>query len=268
MKVLITRPLNQADSFAKALTDAGFEPVYFPVIEIRSFEENVALDRAIDKLGCYDWIVFTSVNGVDAFFRVFARERNDRSNLPFRMGIASPTARTESPLGKDKFPRIAAIGPKTAQSLASRGVTPDFVPEEYVAEAIMPGLGDLRGCWVLLPRAEIARKALPEAIVAAGGVAHEIAVYQTLPAEAGPDGLTALKSGVDVITFTSPSTVENFVEIVRRAGFDPFHLPGIPKIACIGPITQKAAEEAGFSDVIVAEEYTAEGIVELLRSRA
>ena len=258
MKVLITRPRNQADSFANALVEAGFEPVYFPVIEIRPFEENVALDRAIAKLECYDWIVFTSVNGVDAFFNVIAREYNDRSNPLIGEEFASPLA------CNDKHPRVAAIGPKTAQSLESRGVTPDFVPDEYVAEAILPGLGDLRGRWVLLPRAEIARKALPEAIVQAGGVAHEIAVYQTLPVEPDPDGLAALKSGVDAVTFTSPSTVTNFVEIVRRDGLDPLSLPGNPKIACIGPITQKAAEEAGFVGVLTASEYTADGLVELL----
>jgi uroporphyrinogen-III synthase len=255
MKVLITRPRTQAASFASALAKAGFEPVFFPVIEIRPFEENVALDRAIAKLSCYDWIVFTSVNGVDAFF----------ARLP------SPRLRHPSPLGigdGGEGVRVAAIGPKTAQSLEARGVTPDFVPDEYVAEAILPGLGDLRGRWVLLPRAEIARKALPEAILQAGGVVHEIAVYQTLPAEPDPNGLAALKSGVDAVTFTSPSTVENFVEIVRRVGLDPLNLPGNPKIACIGPITQKAAEEAGFVDVIVAEEYTSEGIVKLLRNGA
>ena len=266
MKILITRPRNQADSFANALSDAGFEPIFFPVIEIRPFEENVALDRAIAKLGCYDWIVFTSVNGVDAFFNVIAREQSDRSKLPFGEGLASPLARTASPLGNDILPKVAAIGPKTARSLEARGVTPDFVPEEYVAEAILPGLGDLRGRWVLLPRAEIARKALPEAIVAAGGVAHEIAVYQTVPAEIDRDGLAALRSGVDAVTFTSPSTVENFVEIVRRAGLNPLSLPGSPKVACIGPITRKAAEEAGFENILVANEYTAEGLVQLLQN--
>jgi uroporphyrinogen-III synthase len=267
MKVLITRPRNQAASFANALADAGFDPIFFPVIEIRPFKENVALDRAIEKITCYDWIVFTSVNGVDAFFSVIAREYSDRpswpgqgSNLPFGKGIASPLARN------DISPKIAAIGPKTAASLEARGVTLDFVPEEYVAEAILPGLGDLRGRWVLLPRAEIARKALPEAIVAAGGVAHEIAVYQTLPTEPDPDGLAALKSGVDAVTFTSPSTVENFVEIVRRTGLNPVQLPKNPLIACIGPITQKAAQEAGYSDIVVAEEYTTEGIVALLHN--
>jgi uroporphyrinogen-III synthase len=246
MKVLITRPRSQADLFADALANAGFEPIFFPVIEIRPFEENVALDRAIEKLKCYDWVVFTSVNGVDAFFEHLA------SPFPFQ--------------GEGPGVRVAAIGPKTAQSLEVRGVTPDFVPEEYVAEAILPGLGDLRGRWVLLPRAEIARKALPDTIVAAGGVAHEIAVYQTLPAKPDPDGLAALKSGVDTVTFTSPSTVENFVEIVRRVGLNPVQLPGNPLIACIGPITQKAAQEAGFSDIVVAEEYTSEGIVMLLHN--
>ena len=260
MKVLITRPRSQADSFADALANAGFEPIFFPVIEIRPFEENIALDRAIEKIGCYDWIVFTSVNGVDAFFNVIASRR--RSNPIVIREIASITSPTRS----DIFPKVAAIGPKTAQSLEARGMTPDFVPKEYVAEAILPGLGDLRGRWVLLPRAEIARKALPEAIVAAGGVAHEIAVYQTLPAESDSDGLATLKTGVDAVTFTSPSTVENFVEIIRHAGLDPLQLPRNPLIACIGPITQKAAEEAGFAETIVAEEYTAEGLVELLRN--
>jgi uroporphyrinogen III methyltransferase/synthase len=258
MKILITRPRNQADSFAEALSEAGFEPIFFPVIEIRPFEENVALDRAITKINCYDWIVFTSVNGVDAFFERFDFHRMDTE----RAGKSTINLRK---LG-DSAMKVAAIGPKTAQSLEDRGVMPDFVPDEYIAEAILPGLGDLRGRWVLLPRAEIARKALPEAIVAAGGVAHEIAVYQTLPAESDPEGLAALKSGVDAVTFTSPSTVENFVEIVRRAGLNPLSLPKNPIIACIGPITQKAAQEAGFSDIVVAEEYTTEGIVMLLHN--
>ena len=246
MKILITRPRNQADSFADALANAGFEPIFFPVIEIRPFEDNVMLDRAIAKLECYDWIVFTSVNGVDAFF--------ERAGSPFPFQ------------GKGPGVRVAAIGPKTAASLEARGVKIDFVPEEYVAEAILPGLGDLRGRWVLLPRAEIARKALPEAIVEAGGVAHEIAVYRTVTVEPDPDRLAALKSGVDAVTCTGPSTVTNFVEIVRQAGLNPLSLPGNPKIACIGPITQQAAEEAGFADLLVAEEYTAEGLVELLRN--
>jgi uroporphyrinogen III methyltransferase/synthase len=242
MKILITRPRNQADSFAETLSAAGFKPVYFPVIEIRPFEENFALDRAIARLGCYDWVIFTSVNGVEAFFEHMSPRHHGDVGVKF-----------------------AAIGPKTAQALESRGVHPDFVPKEYVAEAILPGLGDLRGRWVLLPRAEIARKALPESIAAAGGIPHEIAVYRTVLAEPDPDGLARLRSGVDAITFTSPSTVRSFVEIVHREGIDPLHLPNNPIIVCIGPITQKAAEEAGFSSSIVAEEYTMEGLLAAIK---
>jgi uroporphyrinogen-III synthase len=105
MKILITRPRNQADSFADALALAGFEPVFFPVIEIRPFEENVALDRAIAKLNCYDWIVFTSVNGVDAFFK---RLPSPLAPLPGEGGE-----------GCRRGVRVAAIGPKTAHSLKS-----------------------------------------------------------------------------------------------------------------------------------------------------
>ena len=171
---------------------------------------------------------------------------------------------------KDIFSGIktAAIGEKTAGALLQYGVKPDFVPEEYVAEAILPGLGDLCGRWVLLPRAEGARKALPEAIAAAGGVAHEIAVYRTVPADPDPIGLAALKSGVDVVTFTSSSTVKNFVSLVLQAGLDPLHLAGSPRIACIGPITQQTALELGFTNLVMAETYTTAGLVSLLTSAA
>ncbi len=248
MKVIITRPRSQADSFAQALTEAGFEPVFFPVIEILPLEENVALERAIEKLSCYDWVIFTSVNGVKVFFETMSHVTGNIENKA-RFGAV----------------KTAAIGPKTAKALQQQGIEPDFVPDEYVAEAILPGLGDLRGRWVLLPRAEAARKALPEAILAVGGIAHEIAIYQTIPAIPDTAGLEALKSGVGAVTFTSPSTVENFVQLVRQAGLDPLHLAGNPKIACIGPITQKAAINLGFTDTIIGKDYTTEGLIRLLR---
>ena len=160
--------------------------------------------------------------------------------------------------------RVAAIGPKTAEALQARGVIPNFIPDEYVAEAILPGLGDLRGRWVLLPRAEIARKALPEAIFEAGGIPHEIAVYRTLPAQPDSEGLAALKSGVDIVTLTSPSTVQNFVAIARQNGLDPLALPGNPWFACIGPITEKAAREEGFANLVTAREYTTAGLIEVI----
>ncbi len=250
MKVLITRPRAQSESFGEALKMAGFEPIYFPVIEIRAVENNAELDSAIKNLAKYDWVVFTSVNAVDIVFDVVAR----RAFFPTK----------QSPIYSDIAPKVAAIGPKTAEALRKRNIEPDFVPEEYVAETILPGLGDLRGKCVLLPRAEIARKELPEAIVKAGGIAHDIVVYQTLPAEVDMDGLAALKSGVDVITFTSASTVENFVAMMRQNELDPLNLPNNPLFACIGPITEQAARDEGLVNLVVAKEYTTDGLIEAI----
>jgi uroporphyrinogen-III synthase len=241
-RILVTRPRAQADEFANKLRAAGFEPIFFPVIEIKPVEDNLALERALSKLGCYEWIVFTSVNAVDVVFGNYSR-------LIFSDSVGT---------------RFAAIGPKTAGSLKAYGIDPHFVPEEYVAEAILPGLGDLIGKWVLLPRAEIARKALPEAIFHAGGIPHEITVYKTLPSQPDPNGLEALRAGVDVVTLTSPSTVENFIAITEKHGLNPLHLPNNPRFACIGPITEEAAKEAGLSDLVVAKEYTTDGLLAVL----
>jgi len=240
-RILVTRSRAQADDFAEKLRSAAFEPIFFPVIEIQPIENNVGLERALSKLDCYEWIVFTSVNAVEVVFDQFP-------SLNWSEGV-----------------KVATIGPKTAEALKTRGVNPDFVPQEYVAEAILPGLGDLRGKWVLLPRAEIARKALPEAILNAGGVPHEITVYKTLPAQPDLESLEALRAGVDVITFTSPSIVQNFIAIARQNGLDPLRLPNNPLFACIGPITEQAAKEAGLPNVMVAKEYTTDGLLALLK---
>lgn len=225
------------------MQQAGFEPIYFPVIEIHPADDFSELDKALAEIECYDWLVFTSVNAVDVVFD--------------RIAIAGAKPHLD-------HVKIAAIGPKTAEALRLRGIEPFFMPDEYVGEAILPGLGDLRGKWVLLPRAEIARQALPEAIVLAGGVAHEIIVYQTLPAEVDAEGLAALKAGVDWVTFTSSSTVQNFAQITRQQGLNPLDLPGNPKIACIGPITEKAARVEGFMVDVVAAEYTTDGLIEAM----
>ncbi len=248
-RILITRPRSQAGEFAAALTSAGFEPIFFPVIEIRPVEDTTLIDGAIQQLASYDWVIFTSVNGVDAFWGRLGALRD--KDIPKEKGFP-------------KQVRVAAIGPKTANALKIRGVYPDFVPEEYVAEAILPGLGELQGRRVLLPRAEIARKALSEAILRAGGIAHEIAMYRTLPAQIDPQGLEALRRGVEVITFTSPSTVHGFFEIARNAGLDPLNLPCHPLVACIGPITASAAREEGLVVDLIADEYTIEGLVKKL----
>jgi uroporphyrinogen-III synthase len=242
-RVLITRPSRQAGDFADLLRGYGAIPVIFPTIRISPGEETPALDRALQELDQYDWLVVTSVNGVRAMW-----ERLDN------LGIARLPASL----------KVAAIGPKTASAMQEKGVGCDFIPEEYVAEAILPGLGDVRGKRVLLLRADIARQALPQAIVQAGGTSEEIAVYRTVPAQINPEALRALRQGVDILTFTSSSTVRSFIEITREAGLEPQALPGKPLIACIGPVTAQTALEEGLVVHLVAKEYTTAGLVKAL----
>lgn len=243
LRVVITRPRRQAGEFRRRLQELGAQPIMFPSIEISIPENHLALQRALKKLDCYEWMVLTSVNGVRAVWHVL----ND-------IGVTSLP---------DSL-NVAAIGPKTSQALRERGVSVDFVPEEYIAEAIMPGLGDLQGKWVLLPRADIARPDLANLIQESGGVAHEIDAYQTLPPQPQDDEVEALSDGVDVLTFTSSSTVRNFVNLLEPIDLDPLNLPGRPKVACIGPITAKTAREEGYAVDMVAEEYTIEGLLRAL----
>ncbi len=242
-RILITRPRSQAEDFAHRLQALGAIPVYFPVIEISPIQETAELDQALQQLDQYDWLVLTSVNGVQVVW-----DRLDElliEDLPDRL-------------------KVAAIGPKTAAALRQVGVVPDFVPDEYVAEAILPGLGELSNLRVLLLRADLARAALPQAIEQAGGMAHEIAVYNTLPAQPDPQELRDLQLGVDIVTFTSSSTVRNFVSLARQAGLDHQSLPGEPLIACIGPITAQTALEQGLNVDLVASEYTTQGLIQAL----
>ena len=246
MKVLITRPLQDAGEFAEALNDIRAQVFYLPAIAIQPLADTTKLDRALSRLSCYQWMVLTSANAVD----VVMQRLHALGISPLPPGL-----------------KVAAVGPKTAARLIDAGIQPDFVPEEYVAEAILPGLGELRGCWVLLPSADIAHDILPSAIQAADGIAHVITVYRTLPAEPDAAGLAAVRAGLDWITFTSGSTARNFIEMMRRKGLDPFNLPGEPQIACIGPKTAQVAREAGFQVDLIAETYTVEGLVQALATQ-
>ncbi len=191
-------------------------------------------------------MIFTSVNGVAAFWQ--ALEAAGKDSAAFA-GV-----------------RVAAIGPATAQALRERGVAPDFVPEEYIAEAILPGLGEVSGRRILLPRADIARKALLDALQQQGALAEELAVYRTIPAQPDPQAFQALEQGVDIATFTSASTVRSFFSIVgERFGDEAANrLLKNALIACIGPITAEAARERGLAVGIIAEEYTVDGLVDAL----
>ncbi|HLF27459.1 MAG TPA: uroporphyrinogen-III synthase [Anaerolineae bacterium] len=236
-RILVTRPRAQAADLRQKLAALGAEPIMFPTITIAPLEDTSTLDEAISQLANYHWIIFTSVNGVAAFWERLQSAEKDGNVLA---GI-----------------RTAAIGPATATALEQRGVQARFIPDEYVAEAIVAGIGEVRGQRVLLPRADIAREALAIELARRGARVDEIAAYRTLPATPDPHGLAELRRGVDAITFTSSSTVRNFVALAGRA-------IGDAVIACIGPITAQTAREFGLTVDIVASEYTMDGLVAAL----
>ena len=238
-RILVTRPRAQAAALCDKLAAQGATSVVFPTIEIAPLDDYTALDRAIRSLAAYHWIIFTSVNGVKAFW-----ERLDLGGFRNLRGLP---------------PNIAAIGPATARALQAHGVTATLIPDEYIAEAILDNIGDVQDRRILLPRADIAREALAVELQRRGAHVDEIAAYRTLPAQPDPDGLRELQRGVDVITFTSSSTVRNFVAL---AGEDAI-LPGAI-IACIGPITADTARELGLRVDVIAAEYTMDGLVTAL----
>lgn len=239
-RILITRPKDQAAPLVSLLAAEGAQPIPFPTIKIAPLEDFTRLDAALADLaaGQYAWVIFTSVNGVNA-----CAERLEQTGH-----------------GPDVFARarVAAIGPSTAGSLRDLGVNVDFVPQEYVAERILDGLGNIGGKRILLPRAELARPALAEGLIQSKASVDEIPVYHTRQPDPDPAGLDALQHGVDVITFTSSSTVRNFVVLAGT-------YTGQAIIACIGPITARTAQELGLTVHLTASEYTIPGLVQALK---
>ncbi|MBA2565021.1 MAG: uroporphyrinogen-III synthase [Gemmatimonadetes bacterium] len=239
-RILVTRASAQAEELAAAVRALGGEPVLRAAIEVRPHEDPALLDRALDALATYDWVVFTSVNGVRHVWR--------------RLDALGPQALDLLEDGEDGRrpgqPRIAAIGPGTAAALERRGARPDYVPAEYVAEALARGLPCAPGARVLLLRADIARAALRELLAARGAVVHDVAAYRTVEAR-----FREAPGDVDAVTFTSPSTVRGFL---RSAGA----VPARAAVICIGPVTARAAGQAGLRVDAVAESYTLNGLVE------
>ncbi len=256
--VVVTRSRAQASDLVSAVSAAGAIPVEFPTIRLTAPSDGyAALDAAIGKLRAegggggaagppaYDWIVFTSVNGVEQFFARLDREGDVRDLKGVKLG---------------------AIGPATAAALERRGLKPDFVPAEYRAEAVLEGLLGLGAgsSRVLIPRAKEAREVLPEKLAEAGAEVEVVPAYETVLDDAGVDEMKDMLSGgeIDIITFTSSSTVKNFVKLLE--GYDFQALPATVTIACIGPVTAETAQELGLRVDLVADEYTIPGLVRAL----
>lgn len=250
-RILVTRSRSQASELAKRIEELGGEAVTFPVLQfapIRDEARLAALDEAIASLAAYDWLVFTSVNGVEYFFR---RVREKRQDIRQIRG------------------RIAAVGPRTAEALLGHGLVAEELPDLYQAE----GLAELLlqklqpGERVLIPRSSIARDYLPETLRAAGYEADAVDVYDNLPMASHTDWIVdMLRMGdLHVITFASSSSVHYFIEALRQHGVkDPSELANRCQIACIGPLTEAAAKEHGLNVSMTAREATIESLVAAL----
>lgn len=244
LRILVTRPRDQVHILSDKLRALGALTFELPTIEIAPPQNYTQLDNAIHNIKSYDWIIFTSVHGVQFFI--------DR--------LASLNVK----LAKDDHVKVAAVGPATAAALKHAGREPDYVPQQYLTEKIATGLGDLQDKRILLARADIASKRLSEILRDRGALVDEVIAYRTvIPSDLRREELESiLKRGIDVITFTSPSTVRNLALLLGSEGLDGY-LKGC-KVACIGPITHATAKELGIHVDIVARNHTIESLVEAI----
>lgn len=243
--VVVTRAAAQAGDLARLLSDRGASVREVPLIRVEAPADDAPLRAAIRDLASFDWVVFTSANGVERFWAALERESLDAKAL----GAA----------------RIACIGPGTAAALARRGLRPDLVPDAYVAEALLEALeqaGELAGRRILLPRAA-GRPVLPDGLRDRGAEVVEVEAYRTVPETARAAELRSwlAASAIDAVTFTSPSTVASFVDSVGAE-------TGRALVAVIGPVTAEAARRAGLPVHVQATDHTMLGLAEALARRA
>lgn len=245
-KIIVTRSREQANPLSQAIADLGGEPVEFPTISIAEPEDYAPLDRAIANISLYDWLIFTSVNGVTYFFNRLRTLNYDIRDLAEI--------------------RICAIGPQTAEALQSMMLKVDYIPAEYQAEEIIKGLKDKikPKSRILLARADIARKVLPKGLAGLGATVDEVIAYRTVTGEGNSYLIRQMleQGEIDLITFTSSSTVRNFFAKLKTS--NPVSLLGCTRVACIGPITASTAKEMGLTVDIQAKEYTIKGLLEAI----
>ena len=244
-RILVTRSRTQASALAEMLAEEGAQPIEVPAIEISPVEDYSPIDGAIATLHNYSWVIFTSANGVEAFFsRIHALKLDSREFKGIKVG---------------------AIGPATATALSQQGIRADMVPSEYVSESVVQAMEtlDLRGAHVLLPGSDIGRGELADGLGRLGAQVDRLTVYRTAASESSRGRARSLMTddNIDLVTFTSSSTVRNLLSLLD--GNAPL-LHGA-RVACIGPITARAAQEAGLEVDIVAQEYTITGLVRALR---
>lgn len=243
-RIVVTRAREQASTFLSALTELGADCIEFPTIEVVPPSGYGRMDGAIADLERYQWVIFTSTNGVKFFFDRLRFLRRDSRSLK---GI-----------------KVAAIGAKTAEALLENGIRADLVPGEFRAEAVVEAFReqDVEGLRILLPRAAEAREVLPVELERMGATVDVVEAYRTAKAEGDRSLVRELleKGSVHMVTFTSSSTVHNFVEAFQKEGEQFFRWMQNVTVACIGPVTAETAEKRGLRVSLVAGEYTIESL--------
>lgn len=249
-RLLITRARHQVDPFRRELVDLGAYVVEIPTIEIMPMPTDDRVRKAIARLDGTALVIFASANAVHIFFQMLLTTGADARAL--------------------HASKLCAIGQETAESLETHGLRPELVTSEYTAEGLAKALEgwEMEGMRVLVPRAEIARDALPALLANRGAEVEILPVYRAMcPPAAGASLLRLFNAeGVDVITFTSSSTVANFVR-----AFPEDRLPAVlgdAEIACMGPVTADTARKLGLRVAIVAREYTTHGLVQAIAESA
>ena len=245
-KILVTRSRAQASKLTFQLEELGAECIEAPAISIKAPSDDYkALDKAIGCLDKYNWLIFTSANGVEHFWQ--------------RLDEAGKDARA---LANAK---ICAIGSATADALKAHGLVADVIPDRYQAEGIIEALkGEIKeGTKVLIPRAAEAREILPEALRKAGAEVDVVPAYETVMGDGDAEEIKKeLAAGnIDAVTFTSSSTVTNFLKLL---GGDTALLNKV-KLGAIGPITAETMKKNGLTVSVEAKEYTIDGLVEALK---
>jgi len=241
-KVVITRAIEQADEIVKLFKEKEAEVILFPTIKIRPiFSEQIL--KAVESLGGYEWVIFTSANGVRYFVAQIKKA-----------GISTSVFSQV---------KICAIGPATASALKSFSLKPHIVPSKFIAEEVLKILKneDIKGKRILIPRAKEARDVLPKGLQEEGALVDVVAVYETIQAEPDKKSLSQLEEA-HIFTFTSPSTVKGFFGILGEKKAKEVLLSSI--VASIGPITTSALRSFGIENIIEAKEYTVYGIVKAL----
>ena len=260
VRVLVGRAKHQAGALSAQLREKGARVVEIPFIEIRKPRSFKPLDQALKDLNSYDWLILTSVNGVDAMWE---RALDQRIPLPKKSRAIAPRSRLNE--NGASAPAVAAIGPATKKAIEQRGLKVDVVPKEYVAESVVRSLkSKVKGKRVLLVRAKVARDVIPRELRRAGADVDVVEAYETVVPQSSRRKLRAvLRSATThphVVTFTSSSTVKNFVALIGKSRAN---LRSV-RMASIGPVTSATLRECGLKVHIAAKEFTIPGLVDAI----